>query len=211
MKKAVFAIILILLLDACVKKPSDNPEIGEVKVKTKESVESSTNTAAISKEYKTKTGKSFIVSEEKSGTSVSKVSITTEGFAEVNAKFQLQESDPIARISVTDLNNDGFDEIFIITESVGSGSYATVYGLSSNKDKSVSEITIPVISQSDLVEGAIFGGYQGHDSIYVSKNKLYRKFPIYKEGDNNCCPTGGYRIIQYVLKPGEASWRLEVK
>lgn len=211
MKKLILALIFILLLSACVKKPSDKPQVDEPKEETKAIKVSSAGTETISKEFKTKTGKSFIVSEEKPSASISKVSIVTKGFTEVNEKLLLEESDPISEISIIDLNKDGFDEIFIITKSAGSGSYATIYGFSSNKDKSVTSIVVPDISQSDLSEGAIFNGYQGHDSIYVFKNKLYRKFPIYREDDKNCCPSGGDRTIQYVLKHGEASWRLEVK
>jgi hypothetical protein len=211
MKKSILAFALLILLGSCEKKPSDKPEVEEPKTETKAIVKSPERIKTVSEEYKTKTGKSFIVSEKKPSPSISEISIITDGFTEVNDTLRLEESDPISKVSITDLNKDGFDEIFIITESAGSGSYGTIYGFSSNKDKSVSEIIIPEISQSDLAEGSVFFGYQGHDSIYISKKKLYRKFPIYKEGDENCCPSGGYQTIQYVLKPGENYWRLEVK
>jgi len=211
MKKSLIALIFLILLSACVKNPSDKPEVEEPKAVTKAIEKSSESIEIVSKEYKTKTGKSFIVYEEKPSASISNISIRTNGFTIVNDTLYLEDSDPISQITITDLNKDGFDEIFIITESAGSGSYATIYGFSSNKDKSVTGIVVPEISQSDLAEGAVFNGYQGHDSIYVSKNKLFRKFPVYKEGDENCCPSGGDKTIRYVLKHGEASWRLEVK
>jgi len=211
MKKTILAFVLLILLSSCEKKPSDKPDVEGPTVETKVIEKSPESIKIVSKKYKTKTGKSFIISEEKPSASISDISITTEGFTVVNDTIHLEESDPISKVTITDLNKDGFDEVFIITQSAGSGSYATIYGYSSNKDKSVSEIIIPEISQSDLAEGAIFYGYQGHDSIYVSKKKLYRKFPIYKEGDENCCPSGGHQTIQYVLKPGENYWRLEVK
>ena len=216
MKKIVLPLALLILLSNCVIKPSDKPIVEEPKAKEPiQIIETNEKTpnrvTVVSNEYKTKTGKTFIVTEEKISASISNVSIGTDGFTFVNETLHLEESDPIAKVSITDLNKDGFDEIFIITKSAGSGSYASIYGFSSNKDKSVSDIIVPEISQSDMGEGAIFNGYQGHDSIYVSKNKLFRKFPIYKEGDENCCPTGGNRTIQYVLKRGKAFWRLEVK
>ena len=211
MKKSILAFVFLIFLSSCEKKPSDKPDVEDPTVETKTIEKSPERIKTVSKKYKTKTGKSFIVSEEKPSASISDISIITEGFTEVNDTFHLEESDPISKVSITDLNRDGFDEVFIITQSAGSGSYATIYGYSSNKDKSVTEIIIPEISQSDLAEGSVFYGYQGHDSIYVSKKKLYRKFPIYKEGDENCCPSGGHQTIQYVLKPGENYWRLEVK
>jgi hypothetical protein len=51
----------------------------------------------------------------------------------------------------------------------------------------------------------------GHDSIYFSNNRMYRKFPVYKEGDANCCPTGGDKTLSYQLKAGEATWKLEIE
>lgn len=211
MKKSFLLLVVLILLSSCVIKPSDKPEVEEPKVETKAVEESPKSVEIVSKDFKTKTGKSFTVSEERPSASISNVSVIIAGFTEVNDTLHMEESDPVSKISITDLNKDGFDEIFIITRSSGSGSYATIYGFSSNKDKSVTSIIVPEISQSDLAEGAIFNGYMGHDSIYVFKNKLFRKFPIYKEGDENCCPSGGVRKIQYVLKPGENYWRLEVK
>jgi len=211
MKKSFLFLIALILLNSCVINPSDKPIVEEQKIETTTVKKSPKNIEVVSKEIRTKTGKSFTVSEEKSSASISKINIITDGFTEVTDTLHLEESDPISKISLTDLNKDGFNEIFIITKSAGSGSYATIYGFSSNKDKSVSSIIVPEISQSDLMEGAVFNGYQGHDSIYFSKNRLFRKFPIYKEGDENCCPSGGVKTIQYVLKPGEAYWRLEVK
>ena len=213
MYKYILIFGFLILLNSCVKNPSDKPVVEgpEAKEATQAIEKNPKSVAVVSIQHKTKTGKTFIVSEEKTSASISNISVITEGFTEVNDTIYLEESDPISKVSTTDLNKDGFDEIFIITESAGSGSYATIYGFSSNRDKSVSSIIIPEISQSDLAEGAVFNGYMGHDSIYVSKNKLFRKFPIYKEGDENCCPSGGVKKIQYVLKPGENYWRLEVK
>jgi hypothetical protein len=50
----------------------------------------------------------------------------------------------------------------------------------------------------------------GHDSIFIANKKLFRKFPIYKDGDEQCCPTGGTRTLNYLLTKGEASWILEI-
>ena len=45
----------------------------------------------------------------------------------------------------------------------------------------------------------------GHDRFYIKESKLFREFPIYKEGDPNANPTGGIRRIQYKMVDGEAS------
>jgi S-adenosylmethionine synthetase len=92
----------------------------------------------------------FTVKEEKKNSSVSKITITTQGFTEVNEPIQMEETDPIFQTIVADINSDGFDELFLITQSTGSGSYGTIYGFASNNDKSVTPIYIPKISENDL-------------------------------------------------------------
>ena len=72
-------------------------------------------------------------------------------------------------------------------------------------------IYIPEISEKDLLPEGVFYGYMGHDSIYISDNKIHRKFPIYKDGDANCCPSGGNKTLGYELKQGEASWILKLE
>lgn len=120
----------------------------------------------------------------------------------------MEDSDPFDYALVADVNGNGFDELYIITRGAGSGSYANIYGFSSNNDKSVTPIYVPELSDDDFV--VLFQGYMGHDKFYVEGNKLMRKYPIYKKEDTNSNPTGGDRIIEYQLNKGEASWILEI-
>jgi hypothetical protein len=108
---------------------------------------------------------------------------------------------------LADLDGNGFDEIYIITKSAGSGSYGSVLGFASNKDKSLSMINFPEIREGD----AHFQGYMGHDAFRIEGQKLIRIFPVYKKGDTNENPTGGRRKLVYGLYPGEAMWQLEVE
>jgi heat shock protein HslJ len=54
----------------------------------------------------------------------------------------------------------GFDEIYIVTTAAGSGSYGTMLGFASNKDKSLSMIHFPDVREGDET----FEGYMGHDT-----------------------------------------------
>jgi hypothetical protein len=159
------------------------------------------------KEYKTKTGKTIIISEtHPTGQSLSTIEIITKDF-EHNYPEIYQDRDPISDIFVADLDGNGFDEIYIITTSAGSGSYKTVLGFASNKDKSLSMINFPEIQARD----ENFKGYMGHDTFKIEDQKLLRTFPIYNEGDTNQNPTGGTRKLVYGLYPGEAMWQLKVE
>jgi hypothetical protein len=159
------------------------------------------------KEYGTKTGKTIIISEtHPTGQSLSTIEITTKGF-EHNFQAVYEDKDPISDVFVTDLDANGYDEIYIITTSAGSGSYGTILGFASNKDKSLSMINFPEIQTGD----ENFKGYMGHDSFKLEDQKLVRIFPIYNKGDTNENPTGGRRKLVYGLVPGEAMWQLKVE
>ena len=159
------------------------------------------------KEYKTKTGKTIIISQtHPAGQSLSTIEISTKDF-DHNYKEIYQDRNPISDVFVADLDGNGFDEIYIITISAGSGSYGTVLGFASNKDKSLSMINYPEIQKGD----ENFEGYMGHDIFKIEDQKLVRIFPIYNEGDTNQNPTGGTRKLVYGLYPGEAMWQLKVE
>ena len=210
MKKLFLTLIVLALLSSCDKKKTpEKKESSKAKTEFKHVKENPKDDATSTKEFKTKSGKVFIVSEEKPSASISKITVTPKGFTEVNESMKMEESDPFDYALVADINGDGFDELYIITRGAGSGSYAKVYGYSSNKDKSVTPIYVPELSDDDFV--ALFPAYMGHDKFYVEGNKLMRKYPMYKKEDTNAKPTGGDKILEYQLKMGENSWILELK
>jgi hypothetical protein len=159
------------------------------------------------KEYETRTGKTIIVSEtQPAGRGLSTIEITSRGF-EHNFQAVYEDRDPISDVFVADLDGNGFDEIYIITTSAGSGSYGIVLGFASNKDRSLSMINFPEMGKED----DNFQGYMGHDTFKIEDQKLVRIFPVYNEGDTNENPTGGRRKLVYGLYPGEAMWQLRIE
>ncbi len=213
MKNSYLTIFLVCLFTtiSCKeeKKEAVQNEIEntEVPTKTKSVPENKANQTVL----KTKTGKTITIAENKSSESLSNITIKTEGFEAVNDTFEINDTNPIEAIFQADLDHNSFEEVYIITQSAGSGSYENIIGYASNKDKSLTPIYLPELNDNDLKAGATFEGFQGQDSVYVFQNKLLRNFPIFKEGDANCCPTGGEKTVEYELKQGEASWVLEVK
>ena len=159
------------------------------------------------KEYKTKTGKTIVVTETHPvGQSLNTIEISTKDF-EYNRPEIYEDRDPISNVFIADLDGNGFDEIYIITTSAGSGSYGRVLGFASNKDKSLSMINFPEIQEGD----ENFDGYMGHDTFSIEGQKLIRTFPIYHKDDTNQNPTGGRRKVTYGLYPGEAMWQLKIE
>ena len=169
--------------------------------------QSKDSASEVSKAYRTKTGKTIIVSETHPvGRSLGTIEIRTKGF-EHNFQAVYEDMDPILDVFVADLDGNGFDEIYIITTAAGSGSYGTALGFASNKDKSLSMIHFPEMRRGD----AHFEGYMGHDTFTIEGRKLVRIFPVYNKGDTNEKPTGGRRKLAYGLVPGEAMWQLRIE
>lgn len=162
------------------------------------------------REFNTKSGKTFKVITRTLNQSLTDILVVGIGFSNSSDSIKFLESEPFNSAFLADLNNDGFEEIYIITKSSGSGSYLNIHAVSSNSDKSYSLITVQPINEKDTQPGKNFEGYMGHDNITVEKDALVREFPVYKQDDTNDKPTGGNRKIYYKLLKGENSFQLKV-
>lgn len=124
---------------------------------------------------------------------------------EFNESFTI-DGEEVINAEVEDLNADGSPELFIFTQSAGSGSYGNVYAFSVNNKKSMSQVYFTPTAENKTINK----GYMGHDEFTLIENRLAQRFPIYKDGDTNANPTGGTRQISYKLVDGEASRLLKV-
>jgi hypothetical protein len=148
-------------------------------------------------------GVSFTVASPNSG-SVNKLTITPQGLSEDSQVRETQIDGIVSDAVVDDLNADGSPEIYVFVTSAGSGSYGTLVAYGATAKKSLSDIFLPDISEDKKLSK----GYMGHDQFSIADGRFVRRFPIYKSGDPNCCPSGGMRQIRYKLTPGEAAWVL---
>jgi hypothetical protein len=159
--------------------------------------------APVVKTFTTKTGKSIVVTEtHPSGASLSTVDVRFGG--DKAAAFLFTDIDAVSEVVQADLDGNGFDEVYIITQAAGSGSYGKVHGMASNKDKSLTPVYMAEVSENDMKDGMPFEGYTGHDKFSISGKELIREFPIDKHGKTK-------RMIYYVLEAGEASWQLVIR
>ena len=141
-----------------------------------------------------------IVVESPNTTADNTVTVIPSGLDNVNDPVTFSTDKQVVRTWMEDLMGDGTHEIFIQLRQPGSGSYGEIRAFSTNGDKSLSEIFVKPPEQKDMK------GYMGHDDFEVMENTLVRRYPVYKEGDSNANPTGGYRQFQYKLGKGEAAW-----
>jgi len=130
--------------------------------------------------------------------------IVPAGLAIDNSPITREVDGHVVLAEVADLDVDGSPELYVYAQSVGSGSYGSLVAYAANKRKSLSEIYLPPITDDPRAAK----GYLGHDEFRVVESTLVRRFPVYRDGDNNAKPTGGWRQIQYKLAAGEAGWIL---
>jgi hypothetical protein len=146
----------------------------------------------------THTGKIITVNETNpNGSSLSTITITPSGFS-TNTPLIL-ETNKLQNFFLVDLNNDTFDELVLVTQAQGSGSYgeATIY--TTTNDTSLSLVDEPAVKEEDTKKGGLFEGYMGHDSFSVAPGTLTREFPTYLPTDTNSMPTGPHTKILYTL------------
>ena len=138
--------------------------------------------------------------------SLNQLTITPSGLEIVNRVIKQEIDGSVTGAEVADINVDGSPEIYVYVNSAGSGSYGSLVAYSANHKKSLSSIYLPPLE--DDKKNSV--GYMGHDEFTIIENSFVRRFPVYNEGDANCCPKGGIRQLQYKLIAGEASWQLKL-
>lgn len=138
--------------------------------------------------------------------SLNQLTITPSGLEIVNEVMKQEIDGIVTGAEVADINADGSPEIYVYVNSAGSGSYGTLVAYSANNKKSLSGIYLPPLE--DDKKNSV--GYMGHDEFTIIENSFARRFPVYNEGDANCCPKGGTRQLQYKLVAGEAGWQLKL-
>lgn len=138
--------------------------------------------------------------------SIRQLMVKPDGLTADNATISAEIDGSVTNAEIEDLNSDGYPELLIYTASAGSGSYGGVIAYSVNQGKSMSQVYFPSITDNP----GIYEGYMGHDEFAVVETSLVQRFPLYKKGDVNSMPTGGYRQVAYKLVNGEASRKFVV-
>lgn len=109
----------------------------------------------------------------------------------------------VSGVEIDDLDGNGRPEIYVYVTSAGSGGYGDVVAYEADKNWRLRKIAFnPELSEKDRE------GYMGHDEFAVVETTLARRFKLYRPGDANGAPTGGYRQLQYKLRQGPGGPRL---
>ena len=192
---------VIYFTAACGTGPGNTPHSDSsstIDPSTESLTPANTQTPFTEKKFEGK-GITYIVREDKSlGMSVSRITIIASDSSYTDS-LNLGDKDPVQTGMLADLDENTRDELYLVTRSVGSGTYAHIFGFMRDEQNKLVAIEVPEISPEDQTKGKLFEGYMGHDTVYIQKNKLVRKFPKYNPGDANDKPTGGNGTIRYSL------------
>ena len=156
------------------------------------------NTPITEKRFEGK-GITYILREDKSlGESVSRITILATDSTHTDS-LNLGDKDPVQSGLLADLDENDHDELYLVTRSAGSGTYAHIFGFMRDEENKLAAIEVPQVGPSDQTQGKKFEGYMGHDSVHVDGHSLVRKYPVFRPGDTNDNPSGGMKEIRYTL------------
>jgi len=203
MMKHIFFFLITILIFSCSnneKSEETTNDTTQVERSNKKEIDLTMN--PLEREVKTSSGKTVVVKESHpKGQSLSDISVQ---FKDDSATIlSLFDKDPISDVLVGDLDKNGFDEIYVITTAAGSGSYGTVHGFTSNKDKSFSMIYLPENDEKDIKDG-ILKGYTGHDIYKIEGQSLVRTFAVSADKKET-------KSISYLLSKTETGYALSIK
>jgi hypothetical protein len=125
--------------------------------------------------------------------------VAPSGLSAVNDPITQEITGLVYDIETADIDGDNAPELLVKTKT-GSDEKGNAYIYSSNRNKSLSMVNLPEISN----DAKQMAGYQGHDEWAFGEGAFIRRFPLYAEGQK----TGKMRQLQYRLKPGEAMKQL---
>ncbi|WP_394775997.1 hypothetical protein [Flavobacterium sp.] len=152
-----------------------------------------------SRELKTKTGKTIILTEtHPTGPMISTITIITKGFKD-DQSIELEDIDPIEKIQLKDLDNDGFEEIYLFTRSSGSGAGGDLYVYASDKDERLLKCEKEELYKKEYLQGGLLEGFMGGNTYSFDKNMIVMEFPIYSDDDLEEIPTVETKKIFYSL------------
>jgi hypothetical protein len=106
-----------------------------------------------------------------------------------------QRDGMVASVWLADLTGDDAPEAVVAVSSAGSGTYGSVHVYGRRGDE-LSRLQVGALTDSQSV------GYMGHDVFSIGDGRLWRSYPIYREGDTNAAPSGGEARFWYSFSDG---------
>lgn len=133
-----------------------------------------------------------------------RVRVTPRGLVAVNTPLERDEPGRVVNAEFVDLDGDGAPELFVMLRGDGPRAPGLLLAVATNRQRSLSDITLPELTPEQA------RGWRGGDEFATVEKRLVQRFRVYRDGDADGAPSGGWRQLQYRLVPGEASWELRL-
>ena len=163
------------------------------------------------KEYFLKNGKSFTILQSYESDYLVNVYVVGKVFPGSMDTIFFEEIELIDTVIIADINNDGFEEMYIFTKGFSPGAYDHVFGVTSDEDKSYKEINFYSVKPADVAERGFLNGWQGQDVYTFENNSIKRTFPVYNAGDFYNNPSRGYRTLYYTIEKTDSGFYFKLK
>ncbi len=106
--------------------------------------------------------------------------------------IQAERDGTIDGVWLVDLDSSGTPELVVATSVVGSGAYGDLQ-VYQRAGGALTRLDMPPLDDPST------SGYMGHDVFSIRDGRIYRSYPLYREGDSNAEPTGGNAVFWYSL------------
>ncbi|MEO8173253.1 MAG: hypothetical protein ABI581_09230 [Sediminibacterium sp.] len=129
------------------------------------------------------------------------ITINPIGFEKDVREFSFEIKGRIGVAEVDDMNRDGFPDLVLYVVSNDSIPKGTVIGIASEKNETVTPISLPDIFNDPKLRV----GYKGNDVFFLMEGYLMRRFPVFPTEGGPPAPATGtlIRQIQYQVIPEE--------
>lgn len=108
--------------------------------------------------------------------------------------FRVRVEGNVVGAEVADLDKNRFPELYVYSRSRGSGSYGRVYGWQFLPERKADVVLVNW-------RLPLTRGYMGHDSLWIERDILCRRYPVLNTDTGNAEPTGSNRLVRYRLRP----------
>jgi hypothetical protein len=132
------------------------------------------------------------------------VTITAAGRGSPGRPYTRQVSGVVLGAETADLDGDGLPEVYVYAQASGDREEASLVAVAAREGDALVEIAL-----APLADGAgLDRGFRGHDGLRVAGDRLNRWWPLYKAGNRDDAPAGGWRQVRYLLEARGPVWRL---
>lgn len=189
-------LLALLTFAACQNQPAEKKSLAnDTPAADSQSQEPDTTTASIPAgppdkfEVQTSTGKTFVVTRSDNPDTLI---YTVQGIGfKVKSQFEIRPQAPVTEVRTADINGDGFDEVYILTDTSETDERTpALYAFASYRDRSFGPIYVKAIPKAKRPDGK--------SGLHVKDGKLIREF----------ASSHGTKSIEYHLRAGEAGFVL---